>query len=177
VDEPPASLRFRYGARGKPSLEGSWPHRFNLSHSGLLGLFAIARGRSLGVDVERVEEKRSLEKIAARFFSSDECAALKRLPEDQRPAGFYNAWTRKEAYIKATGEGLATPLASFSVSLAPGAAARLLQHRDDPAEVDRWSLVALDVGVGYRAALMTEGHELRVRCFEAEPLLRASEAL
>ncbi len=175
VDELPSALRFLYGARGKPELEGACSHHFNLSHSGRIGLFAITICGPVGVDVERVEKRRSLEKIATRFFSASECEALQRLPVAARPEGFYNAWSRKEAYIKATGQGLATPLASFSVSLEPGVPARLLHHRDDPGEVDRWSLAALEVGEGYRAAVMVEGRNLCVHCFDAGPFLLAHE--
>ena len=82
----------------------------------------------------------------------------------ERPAAFFDGWTRKEAYIKAIGEGLAYPLERFSVSLSPHAPAKLEDVRDDPAEVERWSLAALAAAFGYAAALAIEGPLPRLLC-------------
>lgn len=155
----PGLLRFSYSSYGKPDLAhgaGDPPLTFNLSHAHELALIAVARGRLLGVDIEWVRPDMSGEEIAERFFSPREVAALRAVPPPQRHEAFFNCWTRKEAYIKARGEGLSHPLDQFDVSLAPGEPAALLGTRGDPAELARWSLQALAPGPGYVAALAAE---------------------
>ena len=167
------SLRFSYDSFGKPSLSGpstsveagGAPLRFNVSHSGGVALYAVAVGRALGVDIERVREDFAGLDIARNFFSPHEVAALSALPADERPTAFFDCWTRKEAYIKALGEGLSHPLHLFTVSLTPGQPAALLRTDDDPAEAARWSLVELFPGEGYRAALAFEGEVSSLRCW------------
>lgn len=155
-DTDPAELRFEYGAHGKPFLPGS-PLRFNVSHSRGLGLIAATWGRELGVDVEAIREDLANEKIAERFFSPGEVAALLALPREERIRGFFRCWTRKEAFIKADGRGLTRGLATFDVTLSPGEPARLLRTVPDPEEVHRWSMLGLDPGPGYAGALCVEG--------------------
>src|SRR6185503_1727872 len=98
---------------------------FNLSHSGALALVAAARGRPVGVDVERHRPGVETLEIAARFFTPRELGALRALDADGRVAGFFLCWTRKEAYVKARGEGLTVPLDAFDVSCTPGEPARI----------------------------------------------------
>ena len=165
VGRPPARLCFAYGARGKPALapaEGS-DLRFNVSHSDDLALYAFARGRDVGVDVERLRELPRAEQIAERFFSTEETAALKAEPAERRVEAFFTCWTRKEAYIKARGDGLAHPLDQFAVSLVPGEPARLWVAGDgDAREIARWSLDALPLAPGYVAALAARGRGWRL---------------
>lgn len=164
----PQSLRFSYDSFGKPSLnvedDGTPPH-FNVSHSGGVALYAVAAGRAVGVDIERVREDFAGLDIARNFFSPHEVAALSALPEGERATAFFDCWTRKEAYIKALGEGLSHPLHLFTVSLTPGRPAALLRTDDDPEEAARWSLVELFPGEGYRAALAFEGELSSLRCW------------
>src|SRR6476659_2394037 len=117
-----AELRFSYGAKGKPFLllDGQTQINFNLSHSHGRAAFAFSRGRELGVDLEFVKEDFEAELIATRFFSRSEVLALRLVPAELRNQAFFNCWTRKEAYIKARGEGLSMPLDQFDVSLKPG---------------------------------------------------------
>ena len=152
----PAELRFEYGAHGKPTLPRS-PLRFNVSHSRGLGLIALSWNRELGVDVEAIREDLADEKIAERFFSPGEVAALHSLPREERIPAFFRCWTRKEAFIKADGRGLTRGLDTFDVTLTPGEPARLLRTAPDPEEVHRWSMLALDPGPGYAGALCVEG--------------------
>jgi 4'-phosphopantetheinyl transferase len=164
---PAAAIRFRYGPRGKPALDQT-PHRdavrFNLANSHELALVGVARGRELGIDVEWTGRPiTDPEQIAEQFFSPAERAALRAIPPPLRLDAFYTCWTRKEAYIKALGDGLALPLDAFDVSLAPDAPAALLAGRGPAAGVDRWSLRALDPGPGYRAALVVEGYGFHIR--------------
>ncbi|HEV7217131.1 MAG TPA: 4'-phosphopantetheinyl transferase superfamily protein, partial [Chloroflexota bacterium] len=132
--------------------------RFNLSHTDGLALLAVTRERELGIDVERVRKGIAREGIAERFFTTTEVADLRALPADSQDDAFFACWTRKEAYVKARGEGLSIPLDQFAVSLLPGEPAALLHVALDPDEVKRWSLHDLDAGPGYRAALLVEGH-------------------
>lgn len=164
----PHSLRFSYDSFGRPSLvaeTGSTPPHFNVSHSGGVALYAVADVREVGVDIEHVREDLAGLEIAERFFSPHEVAALRALPPEERAAAFFDCWTRKEAYIKARGEGLSHPLHLFTVSLAPGHPAALLRTDDDPQEAARWSLVELFPGEGFRAALAVKGEAPSVLCW------------
>jgi 4'-phosphopantetheinyl transferase len=166
---PPGLLQFGYNAFGKPELVGEsgvTQIRFNLSHAGGLALYAVAAGREVGVDVEVVRESVPCEELASRFFSRREAAALLALPAGDRTRAFFECWTRKEAYIKARGEGLSLPLDSFDVSLAPGEPAALLATRGDEHEAPRWSLRELSAGPAYAAAVAVEGVGWRLRCLE-----------
>lgn len=165
----PETLGFAYNPFGKPSLrhgEAAPPLRFNLSHSHGLALYAFARDRELGVDVERVRAEFASEEVAESFFSAREAGALRGLGPALRTAAFFNCWTRKEAYIKAVGEGLSRPLESFTVSLTPGEPAALLSVEGDPAETRRWSLMELEPAPGYAAALAAERPGWRLSCYE-----------
>ena len=150
------ALEFGTGPRGKPTLLADGGPQFNLSHSALLALVAIGHGPALGVDLEKVRHLESLREIAGRHFSRSEFAALEGLPDAQRLTAFYRCWTRKEAYVKAIGTGLVTRLDSFTVTLTPGAPARL----QAPPRMDGgrpWTLTSLDTIPGYAAALVTAG--------------------
>jgi 4'-phosphopantetheinyl transferase len=160
VQRPPQELRFSYNRYGKPALEGAangTPLCFNLSHSHNLVLYAVTYGRDLGIDIEYVRPNFARDQIAEQFFSPRENAELRALTHAQHTIGFFNCWTRKEAYIKARGQGLSLPLDQFDVSLTPGEPAALLQTRDIPDEAARWSLRELHPGPGYIAALAVEG--------------------
>lgn len=153
----PGGLSFTYNPYGKPALaDESDDLRFNLSHAVGVALCAVARGREVGVDVEWPRAEFATMDVAERFFSRSEVEALRARAEDA-PAAFFNCWTRKEAYIKARGEGLSHPLHTFTVSLAEGASASLLRTDNEPAEAARWTLRALPLGGGYVAALACEG--------------------
>jgi len=169
LDVEPDRLRFGYSHHGKPSLaEGSGGGIlcFNVSHSQGLALYAVARDRHVGVDLERTRPVDDLEQIAERFFSLREHAALRALPTQMKHEAFFNCWTRKEAYVKARGDGLSLPLDQFDVSLAPGEPARLLHNEREPQEVTRWSLQELTPAPGYIAALAVEGHAWQIRCWQ-----------
>jgi 4'-phosphopantetheinyl transferase len=169
LDMTPDQLRFDYTSFGKPHLAlGSARQelQFNLSHSGELLLIAVAAGRALGIDVEQVRADIDAGAIAARYFSANEQAALAELAGTEQIDAFFDCWTRKEAYIKAKGDGLSLPLDQFDVSLKPSQAARLLGTRPDPAEAHRWHLAELDVAGGYKAALAVEGTGWTLKCWD-----------
>jgi 4'-phosphopantetheinyl transferase len=139
----PHEVVFRYSAHGKPSLDGSAAEsglRFNFSNAGGMGLAAFVLDREVGVDLEEIKPVTDFAGIAERFFSPAENRALLALSAEARDAAFFTCWTRKEAYIKAVGEGLSIPLDSFDVTLAPGDPPRLLATRAEPGGSVRWSL-------------------------------------
>jgi 4'-phosphopantetheinyl transferase len=104
-----------------------------------------------------------MEQLAARCFSPRENAALQLVPEAQRREAFFNCWTRKEAYIKAMGEGLTHPLDQFEVSLKPGEPAQLLFVDGRPHETLRWTFHAFQPADHYTAALAIEGQSCQLR--------------
>lgn len=162
----PKELTFAYGANGKPDLIGETERsgiKFNLSHSGVVAVLAVTQGLTVGVDVERINPEVASEEIAVSFFSQREVQCLQALPVEEKADGFFACWTRKEAYIKALGDGLSVPLDSFEVAFGPGIPAALLRVKTDPTQVMRWSMYDLEVAPGYRAAVVVQGrgHGLR----------------
>lgn len=163
---PPESLAFVSNPHGKPSLAPIHDEsliRFNLAHSGTFVVFAITRGRDVGVDIERIRPEFGGQAIAERFFAPGEVEALRAVPEPSRLLAFFHGWTRKEAYIKAKGKGLALPLDQFEVAIDPAQPAALLATRPDPDEAARWSLVAIEADPGHVAAVCVEGHGWTLR--------------
>ena len=162
----PEQLRFDYGPHGKPELASTGLAQglgFNMSHSGDVILYAVARGRSIGIDVEHERPRSNFMRIAERFFSVEECEALHAFPDRDRPSAFYRCWTRKEAYVKARGDGIAAGLDTFSVSMDEEPC--LLRSDEGPAEVARWSMADIVVEDGYVSTLCAEGRELIVSHF------------
>ena len=157
--QEPSHIRFQYGPKGKPLLDRGLAEglRFNLSHSKEIALLALTHHREIGVDVEFVRPLSDAKQIAQRFFSPHERADLLSLALEDQAAAFFNCWTRKEAYLKARGEGITRGLDQFWVSLAPGAPARLLSVQWDPKEVNRWSMLSLRPTPDSIAALVVEG--------------------
>ena len=164
----PAKLSFTYESRAKPALAGTIDDprlHFNLSQSDGLGLFAVSRQFPLGVDVERVRPIPDALQIAARFFSPRENAMLNALPAESVSEAFFQCWTRKEAYLKATGEGIAHSLPQVEVSLAPGRAAELLSIAGDVGEAFLWTIHALAPAAGFIGALAVRAKELKLACW------------
>ncbi len=149
----PQQLSFRYSEHGKPTLDGPSEIRFNVSHTDGLALLAFVRARDIGVDVEKIEAARDAKKLAERFFSLRERSLLENLSGEELHAAFFRCWTRKEAYVKALGEGLSLPLDQFDVSVAPDELHALLATRPDSVEASRWRLRDLRTIPGYAAAL------------------------
>jgi 4'-phosphopantetheinyl transferase len=158
-------LKFELNPFGKPHLTGGQDQlglRFNLSHSHDMALLAVARNRDVGVDVEFRRADFATDEIAQRFFSRSERNQLGAIAPEQKTEAFFNCWTRKEAYIKARGEGLSFPLDQFDVAFAPDAVPALLGNRRDGTEVSRWSFEELSPADGYAAALTVEGNFSRL---------------
>ncbi|MUL38597.1 4'-phosphopantetheinyl transferase family protein [Gloeocapsopsis dulcis] len=151
----PSEINFSYNSYGKPSLvvADAEPLRFNLSHSQELALIAVTQSYDIGVDLESVRSDFPCQQIAERFFSPTEVAVLRSLPPDLQTTAFFTCWTRKEAFIKATGKGLSLPLDTFDVSLIPGEPAKLLYTAWDESEAQRWALQEIIPGFGYVGAI------------------------
>jgi len=150
-----ASLRFEYGPVGKPALAGGEPLRFNVSHSDRYALLAMAEGAEIGVDIERLRPLSDMNALAERVFSAAERAALAAVAADRREEAFFAGWTRKEAYLKARGEGIGL-LGAIEVALTPGEVPRLIRVAGQPDELQRWSLEALSPVPGFAAAVCME---------------------
>jgi 4'-phosphopantetheinyl transferase len=170
LSTPPKDIQFHYADRGKPGLTqpsptaGAPPIHFNVSHSRGLALLAFSPDRRLGVDVELIRPIENWEDIARRFFSQNELAELRTLSPEQRDEGFYTCWTRKESYVKASGQGLQMPLDSFDVTLTPGAPERLTA-----ADASNWTLLSLYPRHGYAAALTAEGQNPNLKLWDYNP--------
>lgn len=169
---PPKAIDFTYGPHGKPLVasRGPQPHVcFNLSHSHGVALVAIARKRQVGIDIELVRPEFAGEEIAKRYFSPKEIAELSRLPVELRANGFFLCWTRKEAYVKARGDGLHVPLDTFSVSVLPDAPATLTS-----ADQSRWRIESFAPSFvsepNYLASVVAEGKDWTPCYFAWKPV-------
>lgn len=163
LDRPPRTIDFAYNAHGKPRLADEGPGiKFNLSHTEEIMLAAFALDSEVGIDIESVMRDVDGMDIGERWFSALECRTLRSLPEDERIDAFFRAWSRKEAYIKARGEGISHPLHRFSVAMDKHAP-RLLEHLDDASETSRWSFIDIDVAENYRAAVVVASSAWQVR--------------
>jgi 4'-phosphopantetheinyl transferase len=160
LNRQPQDICLSYSAYGKPFIKDATETlRFNVSHSQELALYAFTHRREIGIDIEYIRSVSSHHQIAEQFFSPNENQALHALPAAQQTIGFFNCWTRKEAYIKAHGEGLSLPLDQFDVTLAPDEPAALIETRVTSDRAERWTLEALQPGANYLAALVVEGHD------------------
>lgn len=165
VGASPAEMTFSTSYYGKPSLaRPCCPEdlQFNVSHSDSWLMIGVTRGRPVGVDVESVRPLQDRDQIAERFFSATEVAALRSLPLEVRTEAFFTCWTRKEAYIKAVGQGLSLPLDRFAVSLAPGEPAALLMVDGSSETAAQWTLWGLSPGAGSVGAVATQSRDVEL---------------
>lgn len=162
LEVEPRFLSFRYGRFGKPALADAFEGtevRFNVSHSHGVALYAVARGREVGVDLERIRPLDDMESLAEECFSAKQNAALRSMSAPKRLEAFFSGWTRKEAFVKARGVGLSFSLAGFDVSLEPGDGPRPLTIPGDSQEESRWMVTSLAADPAYAAALVVEGRD------------------
>ena len=154
----PESVELVYGARGKPGIARCSTNpdlRFNLSHCDDVAVYAFSYGRDVGIDVERVRVLPDADQIAARFFSRREHETYRALAPHDKPLGFFNCWTRKEAFIKALGEGLAHSLHDFDVSLTPGLPAEILRVGTTSGDRCGWRTESFSPAPGFIAAVVS----------------------
>ena len=138
-----------------------------MSHSADMAIYAISRNRKVGIDIEKIVDDFPCEDIAEKFFSPMENKELLKIePGNLRELAFFTTWTRKEAYIKARGEGLSMPLDQFDVSVSPHKPANLIANRRDTEEVKRWTLMDLKTNPGFVSTLAAEGSDLRISYWE-----------
>lgn len=164
-------VKFSCGTHGKPQLDESCAGmalQFNVSHSQSVGLIAVARGITVGIDVECVRPIPDAESIAYSHFSLKEREDLSRLPISKAAEGFFSCWTRKEAFVKAQGVGLSIPLNSFCVSRRPGELVELLDESGNTKESLPWKVLDIrvdDIGASetYVGALVGQGTGWRAR--------------
>lgn len=160
----PESIELTYGVCGKPSLAQGFADsdlRFNVSHSDDIAVYAFSRGREIGIDVEAVRMIPDADDIAAQFFSDREKKDYLALDTCDKPLGFFNCWTRKEAFVKALGDGLIYPLDGFDVSLAPGEPARIIRVGRTPGNACGWRTESFSPVPGFVAAVVVECREYR----------------
>lgn len=148
------ALRFHHTPKGKPELlsDNESGLHFNIAHSGRIILLAFTRNRKIGIDIEEIRENIEIKEIAQRFFSQPERSYLASLPLSLRYDEFFRCWTRKEALLKGTGDGLSVSLNSFSVFSNPDDDSCQLQTGD----TERWLIQDVDVGIGYAGAAAVE---------------------
>lgn len=166
LQRPPQTLEFEFGPRGKPRLRNS-ALEFNLAHSGELGLLAVSGSSPVGVDVEQLRPMPDGLDIARRFFSAREVAMFEDVAATEHDVAFFNLWTRKEAWLKATGEGIAESLSKVEFAFRPGEAARVLAIDGDAKAAENWSLCALQPSSDYVGALAIPLRTVRVTCWTA----------
>ena len=165
---PAAEIRFDYGPGGKPELaeqQNARQLRFNVSHSAGLALIAVSAEHRLGIDIEKTRADVDITSLAERFFSTRERAGLRALPDHLRVSGFFACWTRKESFLKATGEGLSFPLADFSVTTHPDLDPAIEEIRGNIEARKQWFLTDLSVINGYRATVAVEGVYSRLEAY------------
>lgn len=167
----PEEIRFSYDTHGKPNLDLSQigvaqPLHFNLSHSGDLALIGVASSRKIGVDIEEMKTNLDYTQLAKRFFTPSEQAALFRLPSELQIHTFYAIWTRKEAYLKATGTGLSMPLDGFEVNLDSEQKVVPVNRSQRSSSNEMWTLLELIPGPGYTAALAVAGQDWDLSCWQ-----------
>jgi len=149
----PEELKFIYSNYGKPEIAyDRCDLQFNVSHSKHVSLIGISKTDPIGVDIEFIKFDEDLNIVARRFFSENEYNEFESLNQSDKAQGFFNCWTRKEAFIKAVGHGLSFPLKEFDVSLIPGAPARLKKTHFDEHEKDEWTMMDIGLPTGYVGA-------------------------
>ena len=163
----PKQVQFSYGAYGKPALAGAGEDteiRFNLSHAGNQAVVVVTRTRQVGVDIEHVRPLADMEQIAERLFSENEKWTLRQSKKEAASEIFFRYWTRKEAFVKARGDGLSFPLQRVDVSQV--SEKKTLGFVEDDGNISTWSFFELFPATDYVAALVVEGENMQVSCWE-----------
>ncbi len=159
----PGRIEFSYGPQGKPALMGPDADlTFNLSHSDDVAFVALTRGRTIGVDIERMKPFAEVADVTRTIFSARELAEFRALAPDDQQASFFSAWTRKEAFVKATGLGFSMSVKEVEVSFGPGEEAQLVRLNGSAGLAKQWTLRDLAAPDGFKAAFAVPGPVLRV---------------
>jgi 4'-phosphopantetheinyl transferase len=169
LDKRAEDVRFFYGSKGKPRLAEETSLRFNVSHSGGVGLFAFAYDCEVGVDVETIRPMEDLASIAKQFFCAEERDELMSVPLEERARAFFLCWSRKEAFIKAIGEGLSVPLNNFRVTLKPSETAQLVSINYGLDHASQWSMQDVALGKAYAGAVAYRDRAKQLEQMEMMP--------
>lgn len=156
-----AKLKFSYSQNGKPSLENN-KLKFNLSHSNGYAAYAFTTDDEIGIDVEYMREIPDILQVSERFFSEMERDELNKIGENQLELGFFNCWTRKEAFLKAIGDGLSYPLENFSVTLNPKDEPKIFWIKDHPDKIKFWSLYNLPAAIHYVSSVAIKAKDKKI---------------
>lgn len=162
----PEKIIFSYNEFGKPFIANQSDIQFNLSHSKNITLIAITKNYSIGVDIEYIKQTRDIEAIAERYFSTHECSALKQLPTEERQKAFFNGWSRKEAFLKAHGQGLSYSLEKVEVSLATNEPAKFIAIHDANENISEWELYNLEPANDFAAAVAIKGELKKIEMLQ-----------
>jgi 4'-phosphopantetheinyl transferase len=169
VGTPAHEIRLEYKTSGKPALvleQNPGRLRFNISHSRDLALIAVFADNRLGVDLENMRAEIDIVSLSSRFFSARECTSLAALPQNLRLRAFLACWTRKEAFVKATGDGLSFPLSDFTVSTHPELSPKIEEILGDSGVAQRWFLADISPKLGYYASVAVEGIPTSLETYE-----------
>ena len=168
ITQGPQTFLFSLGPHGKPFLNknNSASCKFNVAHSGDLALYAISYDLEVGIDVETHRDTIDYQSMISRILTEQEASQLWALSQEDRQAAFFSCWTKKEAYLKARGNGLIFPMKQIAVGVATKQPSSLLEVHGDPGEATRWSLKELLPGPGYSAAVVASGSEWHLRCWD-----------
>lgn len=163
----PGEICFEYSSHGKPMLahnRGDNSICFNLSHSGTFALYAVGLRKKIGIDIESIRDDVSVEQVTRQFFSQNEINSLEKIDIDKRSGLFFQYWTRKEAFLKASGEGISFPMEQCDVSLINGKVLSPVTVQDKNSETSSLYVQDLFPGNGYAAAIAIEGEESNILC-------------
>ena len=171
LDRGPGDMVFSYGLHGKPALDFGLDSslRFNLAHSGRLLVCAVSLNREVGVDIELIKSFPDQDGVAKGVFTLRERAALAEVDGPEKDLLFFQFWTRKEAYIKADGQGFTLPVNQIEIGRSPGESPRLVGEGDGQGQNGSWSIVDFSPGDQYAGALAVEGPLGRVRYWRLDP--------
>lgn len=172
INIEPQQVEFVYSSRGKPLLAPTCNDdrnlQFNLSHSQDLAVYAITCDRAIGIDIEYIRSTPDAEQIVNRFFSENEKSAFSKLPPHQKQIAFFHGWTQKEAFLKATGDGLAGHIDQIEVSLTPGESAKLLSIPGDKQPSKSWLLHDFKPAPDFVAAAAIKGVDFAIAYWQWE---------
>ena len=163
LQQTPETIELAYTDRGRPILPHDETVQFSISHTHDLVAIALTANARVGIDLECVQPPLNLLELAKRIFSEEDLQTFQALPDGEAPAAFFRAWTRKEAYLKARGEGIAEGLQQISVSLGPEETGSVKDARDESA-APTWRLLALPVPADYMGSLACDNVDKQLEC-------------
>jgi 4'-phosphopantetheinyl transferase len=161
----PSAIQFTYGIHGKPALTSRFNGKvleFNLSHSKGKAVYVFNWDQPVGIDIEYGHPLKNMDDFALQFFTPNECKFIHSLSKDRKQESFLKIWTCKEAFLKANGSGLTTPINQVEVSLTTEGTATLTSIGGDREQAARWRLKLFTPIAGYQASLAIEGHHGKI---------------